>query len=150
MSDLLKKPLSRRSALKAALMLGGAATLAACNAKAPPTGTATDAPLQLDLTTIAFRALATVGGTAVTEANSIDKTGLLLYRVNETEVVAFSRKCTHNGCTISAFDQGISTCPCHQAQFNLSGEVMSGPAKNPLKQYPTRLSGNILEINHEN
>tara|TARA_X000001036_G_scaffold435051_1_gene475543 strand:- start:791 stop:1282 length:492 start_codon:yes stop_codon:yes gene_type:complete len=45
-----------------------------------------------------------VGGISSLENNEIDSSGLLLYRKSETEIIALSRECTHNGCTVSEFD----------------------------------------------
>lgn len=40
-------------------------------------------------------------------------------------------RCTHRGCDVSAQPQGYD-CPCHGSRFDLSGEVLQGPATQPL------------------
>jgi cytochrome b6-f complex iron-sulfur subunit len=91
-------------------------------------------------------ALATVGGTLAMTANVIDSQGLLVYRAGDTSVKAYSRRCTHEGCTTGAFSSGISTCPCHGSQYDTSGNVVTGPAPHPLPQYTAVISGNIITI----
>lgn len=49
---------------------------------------------------------------------------------------AVSRKCTHLGCTIGFREkEGYFECPCHSSRFSPRGEVLQGPAKQPLTTY---------------
>ena len=91
-------------------------------------------------------ALLVVGGALALGSNVIDSKGILLYRQSDTNVLAFSRNCTHNSCTIDSFQNGTSTCPCHGSQFNTSGNVVVGPAVNPLTQYSAAIADNIVTI----
>ena len=50
---------------------------------------------------------------------------------SENGFTAFSLKCTHLGCTVKADGQGFA-CPCHRSRFGQDGEVVHGPAKQPL------------------
>ncbi len=100
----------------------------------------------LDISTSQYSALQNVGGTAATGANSLDPQGLLLYRESQSAIKAYSRQCTHQQCTVGAFQNGISTCPCHGSQYNTSGSVVTGPAPSPLRSYITKLDGNMLTI----
>ncbi|HXT35080.1 MAG TPA: Rieske (2Fe-2S) protein [Chloroflexota bacterium] len=46
---------------------------------------------------------------------------------------AVSAACTHMGCAISWMGQsGTFVCPCHGAQYNADGTVLSGIARHPL------------------
>ena len=97
-----------------------------------------DETITVDLSLSENSALLVVGGALALGSNVIDSKGILLYRQSDTNVLAFSRNCTHNSCTIDSFQNGTSTCPCHGSQFNTSGNVVVGPAVNPLtqKHYP--------------
>ena len=111
-----------------------------------PTDSNGETSITVDLSLPQNSALATVGGTLALTANELDGSGILLYRQSDTSVLAFSRICTHNGCTIGSFQNGTSTCPCHGSQFNTSGSVVNGPAVNPLRQYSGTIVGNIVTI----
>ena len=105
-----------------------------------------DETITVDLSSSENSALATVGGALALGANVLDSKGILLYRQSDANVLAFSRNCTHNGCTIGSFQNGTSACPCHGSQFNTSGSVVNGPAVNPLTQYSATITGNIVTI----
>jgi Rieske Fe-S protein len=138
---------SRREFLKAVAVSGGAAVggslLAGCGS---PSGGNPSGSLTLDLTKPENQALATVGGTLALGATSLDGQGILLFRSSESVVLAFSRKCTHSGCAIGEFADGISTCPCHGSQYDTGGNVVRGPSQNMLRKYPATLSGSTVTI----
>lgn len=52
------------------------------------------------------------------------------------QLLAFSAKCTHEGCTIT-YQPGQSQlwCPCHDGRFDLTGRVLSGPPPQPLAKF---------------
>ena len=102
--------------------------------------------ITVDLSLSENSALLVVGGSLALGSNVIDSKGILLYRQSDTNVLAFSRNCTHNSCTIDSFQNGTSTCPCHGSQFNTSGNVVVGPAVNPLPQYSAAIADNIVTI----
>ena len=112
---------------------------------APPDSNG-ETSITVDLSFPENSALATVGGALALGENVLDSKGILLYRQSDTNVLAFSRNCTHNGCTIGSFQNGTSACPCHGSQFNTSGSVVNGPAVNALKQYSATITGNIVTI----
>ena len=105
-----------------------------------------DKTITVDLSLSENSALLVVGGALALGSNVIDSKGILLYRQSDTNVLAFSRNCTHNSCTIDSFQNGTSTCPCHGSQFNTSGNVVVGPAVNPLTQYSAAIADNIVTI----
>ena len=49
------------------------------------------------------------------------------------ELVAYSLTCTHLGCTVEE-DEETFSCPCHGSRYDGNGNVLNGPAQNPLKQ----------------
>lgn len=56
------------------------------------------------------------------------------------EVRAYSRTCTHAGCSVCVFraESSLLVCPCHHSTFDASanGRVVSGPASQPLPELP--------------
>jgi Rieske Fe-S protein len=146
--------ISRRAFLKALALSGGSMVigswLAACgvSAQAPVStgGSGASGGLIVDLTKPENQTLSTVGGTLALDSNSVDSAGLFLYRASDTSVLAFSRKCTHLGCQVNAFQQGVAQCPCHGSEYDLSGKPIKGPARQALKQYTATLSGTQVTV----
>lgn len=58
----------------------------------------------------------------------------VLLRLSDSELVAFSQKCTHLGCVIYfEAEEDRWHCPCHEGNFDTrSGAVISGPPTRPL------------------
>jgi len=67
----------------------------------------------------------------------------VLLRASETEVVAFSQKCTHLGCVVYyQADESRWHCPCHEGNFDaVTGEVLSGPPQRPLGRIDVEIRG---------
>jgi Rieske Fe-S protein len=88
--------------------------------------------------------LNTVGGFMITKVKDKD---LLLIRDTETTVKAFDSMCTHEKCGLT-YDAGKKQvkCPCHNAYFDLTGKVVSGPPPKPVASYPATLSGDKVVI----
>jgi nitrite reductase/ring-hydroxylating ferredoxin subunit len=62
---------------------------------------------------------------------------------------AFGDTCTHLGCSLADGDlEGTTvTCPCHGSQFDVTtGDVVRGPAREPVRSYPVRLEGDALLV----
>ena len=73
---------------------------------------------------------------------------LAVTRLSATSVVAVSRTCTHEGCTVlvpGAPGQALE-CPCHGLRFTNSGSVLNGPAARPLPSFPARIEGQEVVI----
>jgi Rieske Fe-S protein len=63
---------------------------------------------------------------------SIDGRRVLVSRPTEGTVAAFEARCTHQGCTVRATDEGL-VCPCHGSVFDpADGSAVHGPATEPL------------------
>lgn len=78
--------------------------------------------------------------------------GIIVYRLDEWTFYAYDRACSFDwqepGSWIKMHPNGImlidSLCGC---TFNiLDGNVLSGPAKSPLRRYNTRFDGQRLRI----
>jgi nitrite reductase/ring-hydroxylating ferredoxin subunit len=63
---------------------------------------------------------------------------------------AFSDICTHRGCNLSLggeIDGSSITCECHGSVFDMtSGEVLEGPATEPIATFPVRDENGDLQI----
>jgi glycine/D-amino acid oxidase-like deaminating enzyme/nitrite reductase/ring-hydroxylating ferredoxin subunit len=61
-------------------------------------------------------------------------TKLAAYRDDEGELHVLSAVCTHLGCIVSWNGAEKSwDCPCHGSRFDITGEVLHGPASKPLE-----------------
>lgn len=83
-----------------------------------------------------------VGGSLVF-AYPGDHDNCLLVRLSETELVAYSQKCTHLSCAvIPRPDKGDLHCPCHDGIFDLrSGRPTAGPPRRPLDRITLEVRG---------
>lgn len=63
---------------------------------------------------------------------------------------AFSDICTHRACNISMggeIDGTSITCECHGSMFDMAtGEVLEGPATEPIATYPVRDEGGDIQV----
>lgn len=91
-----------------------------------------------------------VGETVGASANLIGglQTPIAVTRTSQAEVVAVSRVCTHEGCTVNLPTSAGATldCPCHGSRFRTTGQVVQGPAARNLFQFPARIVGNEVVI----
>ena len=67
----------------------------------------------------------------------------LLVRLDQSEFVAFSQKCTHLACAvIPRPDEGVFYCPCHEGRFDVrSGVPTAGPPRRPLPRITLDIRG---------
>lgn len=79
-----------------------------------------------------------VGGSTYYESEEI-----IVTRPTEDQVLAFDATCTHAGCMVSGTgDDGTLVCPCHNSVFAAdSGDVVSGPATQPLAAVDAEVDG---------
>jgi nitrite reductase/ring-hydroxylating ferredoxin subunit len=62
-------------------------------------------------------------------------------------VRAFSNLCTHHGCRVSWSGQKkVFVCPCHEALFDVDGQVVAGPPTRPLDCFQTRIEDGRVQI----
>jgi nitrite reductase/ring-hydroxylating ferredoxin subunit len=62
---------------------------------------------------------------------------------------AFGDTCTHRQCSLAKGDLEETTviCPCHGSEFDVtSGDVLRGPARDPVGSYEVLVEGGNLEI----
>ena len=108
-----------------------------------PVLTATSANGVLTLTVNAGSPLATVGGAALIQSSNGN---FLVARTAQTTFVALTAICTHQTCTITNFSASLYICPCHGSEYNLSGQVVQGPAPQSLRQFATQFTDPTLTI----
>ena len=78
-----------------------------------------------------------VGGSVVLE---IKGQKIFLIRDSESTVRATQPLCTHKQFMLEYdSDHRRIACPKHGSRFSLAGKVLKGPAKKPLRVYPTKL-----------
>ncbi len=61
-------------------------------------------------------------------------TPIILRSIEGQGVIALSLECTHRGCEVRPFPNSLE-CTCHGSEFNTLGEVVEGPAIQPLKKF---------------
>lgn len=63
-------------------------------------------------------------------------------------IFAVSASCTHMGCLLNWLDAaGTFLCPCHGAQYQADGTVLSGIARHPLPRLQVRVSSaGLVEV----
>jgi Rieske Fe-S protein len=136
------------------MVVGGAVlpVMQGCGSESGPAGpaggglatlTATESGGKIVLAIGADSPLATVGSVAQIQYQAGT---LLVARTGPGTFTALTATCTHQGCTISGYGNGVYTCPCHGSQFGTDGQVARGPASTPLRQYQTVFSEGSLTI----
>ena len=128
----------RRTVLKSAAATCGVGLLAACGGEDPAPAAGVSgvraALVRLDEVPV---------GDAV-EATDADGGKVLVSRLSEDEVVAFSAVCPHQGCTVAPDGKKLA-CPCHGSQFELDGTLKRGPAEKGLTPYEVEVvDGQVL------
>lgn len=79
----------------------------------------------------------------------IDGREIALARLPDGEWVAFDDTCTHEECPLSEGDLEDEriVCYCHGSEFDLrTGEVLVGPAEDPLTIYSVRVEDGQLQV----
>ncbi len=90
-----------------------------------------------------LKKLKRVGGSIIIRLKGEE---ILLARYAEDGVSAVSPICSHEKCTV-AYRRRVNRfeCPCHGSFFDVSGQVLNGPATKPLKTWPAHLDqGRII------
>lgn len=101
----------------------------------------------LDLDEGRYRTLHTIGNGLKIEITRQEKP-LIITRISETQVAAFSSQCTHAGYEVLLPEQGgILACSSgHGGSFDLEGRVLSEPPKSNLQSYPAQLIANRIHV----
>jgi nitrite reductase/ring-hydroxylating ferredoxin subunit len=81
----------------------------------------------------------------VIASNEILKFPVCVYRFSDTEYKALWPMCTHQGSELQVFGDSL-ICPAHGSEFDSAGNVLSGPAEEPLRVFPVIIDGDYLKI----
>ena len=78
---------------------------------------------------------------------TFNETPLVIINRKGSGFIALSRICTHLGCLVGydVFNNKL-VCPCHAGEFDLEGNVLSGPATKPLPRYPLKITADQITI----
>jgi cytochrome b6-f complex iron-sulfur subunit len=92
--------------------------------------------------------LPAVGQTVAATGQLLTPLPLAITRLADTSVAAVSRICTHEGCTVNLPVASLLTldCPCHGSRFQVTGQVVNGPAARPLASFPTVIVGDQVVV----
>ncbi len=72
---------------------------------------------------------------------------LLIVNLGSDSFNALTSICTHSQCDRNwSFASNVFICSCHGSRFGTDGSVVTGPATQPLKNYPIEKKDNILTI----
>jgi nitrite reductase/ring-hydroxylating ferredoxin subunit len=72
---------------------------------------------------------------------------IILLRESDDSYRAFADRCTHSGKELNYIHQDrMLQCASGKAQFDLDGNVLKGPAEEPLRIYGLKLEGDDLQI----
>jgi Rieske Fe-S protein len=72
--------------------------------------------------------------------------GVFVIRDTESKVRVLSNVCTHLSCRVNWVEETQTfNCPCHDAMFDIEGNVLYGPPPKPMVQW----SGEEIEVDEE-
>jgi len=70
-----------------------------------------------------------------------------LSRLEDGGFLAIYQRCTHLGCSVPFMQtEGKFICPCHNSQFDATGEILNPPAPRPLDLFPILIENGIVKV----
>lgn len=88
-----------------------------------------------------------VAKSSVPEGSGVIQGAYVVTQPTAGDFKAFSSKCTHEGCPLSAVNGDAIVCNCHGSQFSVKdGSVLHGPAEKPLPTATVKVDGNDLKV----
>jgi menaquinol-cytochrome c reductase iron-sulfur subunit len=88
-----------------------------------------------------------------TKVNGWEKTvnsyGVYILHHDDGSILALSNKCTHLSCRVNwKPEESVYICPCHDAFFDINGQIVKGPQPRPLDDYETKVEEDNLFIHY--
>ncbi|WP_276132388.1 Rieske (2Fe-2S) protein [Polluticoccus soli] len=71
---------------------------------------------------------------------------IVVYRFDENDYAALLLQCTHRGAELNINGDTVS-CPAHDSEFSNRGEVLNGPADEPLKTFAVTSDEQFIYVN---
>ncbi|HEY9332548.1 MAG TPA: Rieske (2Fe-2S) protein [Streptomyces sp.] len=139
--------IGRRTVVTAAGAVSVAAVLTACGSSKESSGS--DAVKQTNGSGAASGGAVLAKTTDIPEGGGtiFKDEGVVVTQPAAGEFKAFSSKCTHAGCTVSAVSDGTINCPCHGSKFDVAtGDVKAGPATTPLPATEITVEGDSISL----
>jgi 3-phenylpropionate/trans-cinnamate dioxygenase ferredoxin subunit len=96
-----------------------------------------------------WTSLGPVAGRAELDAVVVEGLEIAVARLDDGSWAAFDNVCTHEECPLAEgdLDGDRIICYCHSSAFDVrTGEVLDGPAEEPLRVYETRVERGELEL----
>lgn len=93
-------------------------------------------PARLRLRVADYPDLQNAGGSVQLQFSQIYPP-LTVNRVSMTEFATLDSICTHAGCTVDKYANGVMQCPCHGSEYDARGRVVNGPADQDMKAFET-------------
>jgi Rieske Fe-S protein len=104
--------------------------------------------LAFDLAKPAFSPLRRVGAGVRIDVEK-GKKPLIVTRLSDHELAAFSSECTHAGFGVMLPVNGVLSCESgHGGTYDMRGRVLTGPPKASLKQYDARIEGSVVLVRY--
>lgn len=97
-----------------------------------------------------YKPLREAGRTVKVEVSGLKKPLILINTSSaksEMTLTALSTRCTHFGCEVRYEGDDLLRCPCHKAEFDLTGKVLKGPADEDLDRYPVSVEKDKVIVN---
>ena len=88
-------------------------------------------------------------GRAQLSAVTLEGREIALAHLDDGTWAAFDNDCTHEECPLADgdLDEDRIVCYCHGSEFDVhTGEVLDGPADEPIGVYPVRVEEGELQV----
>lgn len=81
------------------------------------------------------------------EIETLNKSFKIFLVKKEDSLLALSPVCTHLGCLVNYDRDSMEfICPCHGGRYNINGEVVAGPPKEPLHRLPVKIENKKVYV----